>query len=212
MVCEGVSDWRHAEARKGRHRFCRAQSLHRLQESHCRLSLGHPAVVSGHAQGGQVRLLQGFRFDAGLQPACVTKCVTGCLSFGVANKVPDRVASAMPGLSSPSSEVRLRRGKFTSKYAQRAQIARRQCRHSGGCRAACAASPMRSRASTLLNPTPLQRLQRVQESGLAECGGAGEPIDLAWRQFLRGHGSSVLVIDSCDRPRCAGTRYGYCAR
>ena len=44
--------------------------------------------------------------------------------------------------------------------------------------------------------TPLQRLQRVQESGLAECGGAGEPIYLAWRQFLRGHGPSVLVIDA----------------
>ena len=29
------------------------------------------------------------RVDAGLQPACVTKCVTGCLSFGVANEVPD---------------------------------------------------------------------------------------------------------------------------
>jgi NADH:ubiquinone oxidoreductase subunit F (NADH-binding) len=44
--------------------------------------------------------------------------------------------------------------------------------------------------------TPLQRLQRLQESGLAECGGAGEPIYLAWRQFLRGHGPSVLVIDA----------------
>ena len=43
---------------------------------------------------------------------------------------------------------------------------------------------------------PMQRLQRLQESGLAECGGAGEPIHLAWRQFLRGHGTSVLVIDS----------------
>ena len=29
------------------------------------------------------------RVDAGLQPACVTKCVTGCLSFGVANEAPD---------------------------------------------------------------------------------------------------------------------------
>ncbi len=29
------------------------------------------------------------RVDAGLQPACVTKCVTGCLSFGVANELPD---------------------------------------------------------------------------------------------------------------------------
>ena len=27
-----------------------------------------------------------------------------------------------------------------------------------------------------------------QESGLAECGGAGEPLYLAWRQFLRGPG------------------------
>ena len=46
--------------------------------------------------------------------------------------------------------------------------------------------------------TPAQRLQRVQESGLAECGGAGEPIYLAWRQFLRGRGPSVLVIDATD--------------
>ena len=44
--------------------------------------------------------------------------------------------------------------------------------------------------------TPLQRLQRVQQAGLAECGAAGEPIHLAWRQFLRGHGPSVLVIDA----------------
>ena len=44
--------------------------------------------------------------------------------------------------------------------------------------------------------TPLQRLHRLQESGLAECGGAGEPIHLAWRQFLRGRGPSVLVIDA----------------
>jgi Fe-S-cluster-containing dehydrogenase component len=29
------------------------------------------------------------RLDAGLEPACVTKCVTGCLSFGVADEAPD---------------------------------------------------------------------------------------------------------------------------
>ena len=44
--------------------------------------------------------------------------------------------------------------------------------------------------------TPLRRLRRVQESGLAECGGAGEPVHLAWRRFLRGRGPSVLVIDA----------------
>ncbi len=45
---------------------------------------------------------------------------------------------------------------------------------------------------------PLERLQRLQASGLAESGGAGEPIHLAWRQFLRGRGPSVLVIDATD--------------
>jgi NADH-quinone oxidoreductase subunit F len=43
---------------------------------------------------------------------------------------------------------------------------------------------------------PLQCLQRLQESGLTRCGFAGEPIYLAWRQFLRGHGASTLVIDA----------------
>jgi NADH-quinone oxidoreductase subunit F len=46
--------------------------------------------------------------------------------------------------------------------------------------------------------TPLLRLQRLQGSGLVECGGAGEPVHLAWRQFLRGHGPSTLVIDATD--------------
>lgn len=43
---------------------------------------------------------------------------------------------------------------------------------------------------------PLQCLQRLQESGLTRCGYSGEPIYLAWRQFLRGHGASRLVIDA----------------
>lgn len=43
---------------------------------------------------------------------------------------------------------------------------------------------------------PLQCLQRLQESGLTRCGFSGDPIYLAWRQFLRGHGSSTLVIDA----------------
>jgi Fe-S-cluster-containing dehydrogenase component len=29
------------------------------------------------------------RIDAGLKPACVTTCVTGCLSFDIATEVPD---------------------------------------------------------------------------------------------------------------------------
>ena len=55
------------------------------------------------------------------------------------------------------------------------------------------AMPGLARAQSL---TPMQRLQRLQGSGLVECGGAGEPVHLAWRQFLRGHGPSVLVIDA----------------
>jgi NADPH-dependent glutamate synthase beta subunit-like oxidoreductase/ferredoxin len=47
-----------------------------------------------------------------------------------------------------------------------------------------------------LSMTPLERLQRLQESGISECGASGEPIHLAWRQFLRGYGPSVLVIDA----------------
>ena len=66
-----------------------------------------------------------------------------------------------------------------------------------------AALPGLTQAQSL---TPAQRVQRVQASGLAECGRAGEPIYLAWRQFLRGHGPSVLVIDATDfDPRALGS-------
>lgn len=44
--------------------------------------------------------------------------------------------------------------------------------------------------------TPVQRLQIVQDSGLSESGGSGEPIHVSWRQFLRGQGPSTLVIDA----------------
>ena len=46
--------------------------------------------------------------------------------------------------------------------------------------------------------TAIQRLRIVQESGLSECGTSGEPVFSSWRQFLRGRGSSVLVIDATD--------------
>ena len=44
--------------------------------------------------------------------------------------------------------------------------------------------------------SPMQRLQHLQRSGLAERGAAGEPVHLAWRRYLRGHGPSSLVIDA----------------
>ena len=46
--------------------------------------------------------------------------------------------------------------------------------------------------------TPIERLKRVREAGLSESGGAGESVALSWRQFLRGHGPSSLVIDATD--------------
>ncbi|MDD5295444.1 MAG: FAD-dependent oxidoreductase [Rhodocyclaceae bacterium] len=55
------------------------------------------------------------------------------------------------------------------------------------------ALPGLSRAQAM---NPLQRLQVLQDGGLAECGFAGEPLYHAWRQFLRGHGASVLVVDA----------------
>ncbi len=56
-----------------------------------------------------------------------------------------------------------------------------------------AALPGLARAQSM---TPLQRLQMVQQSGLAGWGAAGEPIYLAWRRFIRGHGHSTLVVDA----------------
>jgi len=65
------------------------------------------------------------------------------------------------------------------------------------------ALPGLARAQSL---NPLQRLQRLRESGLAECGFAGEPLYQAWRQFLRGQGDSVLVVDAAGLdPRALGT-------
>ena len=58
------------------------------------------------------------------------------------------------------------------------------------------ALPAFTRAISL---TPLQRLQLIQEAGITECGYSGEPIHLAWRRFLRGHGNAVLVIDATSQ-------------
>ena len=49
------------------------------------------------------------RVDAGLQRACVTTCVTGCLSFGVATELPDprRERYARQILAEPLGAVRM---------------------------------------------------------------------------------------------------------
>ena len=71
-----------------------------------------------------------------------------------------------------------------------------------------AALPGLTRAQAI---SPMQRLALLKHSGLAECGGAGEPVYQAWRQFLRGarpegRDGSMLVIDATDRdPRVRGS-------
>lgn len=55
------------------------------------------------------------------------------------------------------------------------------------------------------NLSPLQRLAVLRESGLAECGFAGELLHPTWRHFLRGHGASELVVDAAaPDPRARG--------
>ena len=85
---EGLPDWRHAPAREGRHRLRRVQCLRRLQELHHRVSWGTPQWDPVTRKVVKCDYCKD-RVDVGLQPACVTKCVTGCLSFGEANVVPD---------------------------------------------------------------------------------------------------------------------------
>ena len=136
------------------------------------------------------------RVDAGLQPACVTKCVTGCLSFGVANEAPDprreryaRHLLAEPPVGDDGPAVSELQPLPTWLDAGAAALAGAE----PPAQTLAAALPGLARAQSL---TPMQRLQRVRESGLAESSGAGEPVALAWRRFLRGHGPSVLVIDA----------------
>ncbi len=80
--------------------------MRRLQELHRGLPLGSTAVGSGDAQSSVKCDYCKDRVDAGLKPACVTKCVTGCLSFGVANEVPDprRERYALQILAQPRGE------------------------------------------------------------------------------------------------------------
>ena len=57
----------------------------------------------------------------------------------------------------------------------------------------------------------MQRLQRVRQSGLAECGGAGEPI-ASRLAAVPARPRAVGAGDRRDRPRRAGTRHGSGAR
>ncbi len=71
----------HAQTPGGRHRLCGSGPLRRLQKLHNRLPLGAP---QWNPETGKVVKCDYCmdRLDQGLLPACVSKCVTHCLSFG----------------------------------------------------------------------------------------------------------------------------------
>ena len=62
--------------------------MHRLQELHRRVPLGPPQWDPVTKKVVKCDYCKD-RLDEGLKPACVTTCVTGCLSFGPADEVPD---------------------------------------------------------------------------------------------------------------------------
>ena len=77
-------------------------------------------------------------------------------------------------------------------------MARRGRRRPGGRRAA-GADPRRRAARPRPGPVSDAHAAAAARAGSRaspRCSGAGEPVDLAWRRFLRGHGPSVLVIDA----------------
>ena len=205
---QGLPDRRDAEAREGRHRLRRRPALCVGCKS-CIAACPWGTPQWDPATRKVVKCDYCMdRVDAGLQPACVTKCVTGCLSFGVANEVPDprRERYARCLLAEPLQ--RRRRGGSHERTPAAAGVARRGRGRPGGRRAA-GADPRRRAAGPRPGPGPDARC-----SGCSACSSpaspnaarAGEPIHLAWRRFLRGHGPSVLVIDATGLDaRAAGT-------
>ena len=115
------------------------------------------------------------RLDDGLQPACVTKCVTGCLSFGVATEVSDprRERYARMIVAEPPER---KEGIMSDQLMLPSWL------DHGAATLAGAIPPGHTIAGALpaftkaLSMSPLERLQRIQESGLAECRSSGEPF------------------------------------
>ncbi|MBK1641194.1 hypothetical protein CKO12_04755 [Chromatium okenii] len=52
--------------------------------------------------------------------------------------------------------------------------------------------------------SPLQRVQRVQDAGLLDCGGSGNPLAPHWQQVGRSRAAVQLVIDATDLDPNAG--------
>ncbi len=74
-----------------------------------------------------------------------------------------------------------------------------------------AVAPLTTLAATLPGFTaaqqlsPLQRVQRLQDAGLLDCGGSGNPLAPHWQQIVRSQAAAVqLVIDATDLDPNAG--------
>ena len=206
VVRQGLSDRRHAEAREGRHRLRRAQSLHRLQELHRRLSLGHAAVGPGHAQGGQVRLLHGSR-----------RCRAAA---GLRHQVRDRLPvlrRRQRGAGSASRAVRPTAPRRAAGAATRARherppdaagVARRRRRRPGGRRAA-GADPRRRAAGPRPGPVPDAPAAAAARAGVGSrrMRRRGR-TDLSRLAAIPARPWTVGAGDRRDRPR----RRGHAAR
>lgn len=86
MVRSRLPDGSHAQAARGRDRLCGTVPLRRVQELHHRMPVGSPQW--NPLTGKVVKCNYCMeRVDQGLEPSCVTKCVTHCLHFGKASEL-----------------------------------------------------------------------------------------------------------------------------
>ena len=85
---EGLPDRGHAKTREGRHRLRRVRLCIGCKSCIAACPWGTPQWDPATNKVVKCDYCKD-RVDVGLQPACVTKCITGCLSFGVADEVPD---------------------------------------------------------------------------------------------------------------------------
>ena len=151
------------------------------------------------------------RLDAGLQPACVTKCVTGCLSFGVVHRTarPPSRALRSPDSGRPAGR---RIGRSHERTPDAAYVARRRRGRPVRCRAA-GADPRRRDAGPRRRPVPDAAAAAAARAAIGPCrvcrrgrAGLSRLAPVPARPWTLGTG------DRRNGPRREGPRIGHRAR